>query len=145
MFYLLLEILRIILLLLIFVGFFISLLGYSYSFLGFNLNNFHYAWLAYIAIISLFFVLYRNKLQYSGWYIGKRRERLSKTTTLILVASSILLMIITPLLNSLGDCSDNRQPIFISKSDTRKSNNLSIWTHGYSKSIHYSKSVESAY
>lgn len=98
MFYLLLEILRIILLL-IFVGFFVTLLGNSYSVLGFKLNNIHYAWLAWIAIISLFFVLYRNKLQYSGWYIGKRRERLSKTTTLILVASSILLMIIAPLLN----------------------------------------------
>ncbi|NOU96204.1 hypothetical protein GC093_23690 [Paenibacillus sp. LMG 31456] len=99
MLYLLLgEILRFILLL-IFVGLSVSLLGYSYSFLGFNLNNIHYGWLAWIAIICLFFVLYRNKLQYSGWYIGKRRERLSKTTTLILVASSILLMIITPLLN----------------------------------------------
>ncbi|OPH57834.1 hypothetical protein BC351_04885 [Paenibacillus ferrarius] len=78
MFYLLLEILRIILLLLIFVGFFGTLLGCSYSFLGFNLNNINYGWLAWIAIISLFFVLYRNKLQYSGWYIGEAERKLHR-------------------------------------------------------------------
>lgn len=29
-----------------------------------------YSWLDVLAIIILFFVLYRNKLQFSGWYKG---------------------------------------------------------------------------
>ena len=30
-----------------------------------------YSWLGAMAILLLLFVLYRNKLQFSGWYEGK--------------------------------------------------------------------------
>ena len=33
-----------------------------------------YAWLGSIAVLLLLFVLYRNKLQFSGWYKGKGRD-----------------------------------------------------------------------
>lgn len=50
-----------------------------------------YSWLGAIAILILLFVLYRNKLQFSGFYKGEGRMKLSKTVTRTLVLSSILL------------------------------------------------------
>src|SRR5699024_10281779 len=46
-----------------------------------------------IAILLLLFVLYRNKLQFSGWYEGKEKEKLPKTVSFLLICSSILLLI----------------------------------------------------
>ncbi|GIO25236.1 hypothetical protein [Oceanobacillus sp. J11TS1] len=50
-----------------------------------------YSWLGVIAILLLLFVLYRNKLQFSGWYKGK--AKLPKTVSKILILSSVLLFI----------------------------------------------------
>lgn len=44
------------------------------------------------------FVLYRNKLQFSGWYKGKGRERLSKAATIILMCSSIFMLTLSAIL-----------------------------------------------
>lgn len=33
-----------------------------------------YSWLGAVAILVLLFVLYRNKLQFSGWYKGEGRK-----------------------------------------------------------------------
>src|SRR5699024_11549235 len=37
-----------------------------------------YRWLGGIAVLTLFFVLYRNKMRFSGWYKGKDRQKLAK-------------------------------------------------------------------
>ena len=42
-----------------------------------------------IAIYSLLFVLYRNKLQFSGFYNGPYRQKLSPTTTTIFITISV--------------------------------------------------------
>ncbi|PZX08223.1 hypothetical protein C7437_1011347 [Psychrobacillus insolitus] len=60
-----------------------------------------YSWLSAIAILLLIFVLYRNKLQFSGWYIGKGKVKLPKSLTVILILSSILLIVLPFVLGSL--------------------------------------------
>ncbi|MFD1361569.1 hypothetical protein [Lentibacillus salinarum] len=52
-----------------------------------------YSWLGAIAILLLLFVLYRNKLQFSGWYKGKGKVKLPKSVSYTLISSSILLII----------------------------------------------------
>jgi len=60
-----------------------------------------YSWLGAIAILLLIFVLYRNKLQFSGWYKGKGKVKLPKYLTVILILSSILLIVFPFVLGSL--------------------------------------------
>ncbi|KGR79845.1 hypothetical protein [Ureibacillus manganicus] len=60
-----------------------------------------YSWLGAIAILLLIFVLYRNKLQFSGWYKGKGMVKLPKFVTATLIIISILLIISPFLLGSL--------------------------------------------
>ena len=60
-----------------------------------------YSWLGAIAILILIFVLYRNKLQFSGWYKGEGRVKLPKSITVTLISSSILLIILPFVLGSL--------------------------------------------
>jgi hypothetical protein len=93
----LLELLRIIFIFLLLGGILWAFLVEIYSSFGFNLDD--YGWLGGIAIYLLLFVLYRNKLQFSGWYTGNGREKLSKMTSLLLIWSSVLLMILPPLLS----------------------------------------------
>ncbi|MCM3741274.1 hypothetical protein M3210_13445 [Oceanobacillus luteolus] len=83
-----LELIRVILLL--------SLLGALGWFIVGNIYRINevtevYSWFGAIAILILLFVLYRNKLQFSGWYKGEGRMKLSKIVTRTLVLSSILL------------------------------------------------------
>ncbi|RAZ67045.1 hypothetical protein [Planococcus maitriensis] len=52
-----------------------------------------YRWLGGGAVLLLIFVLYRNKLQFSGWYQGTKRDKLRRPITILLVAASVLLMI----------------------------------------------------
>ncbi|HLR67456.1 hypothetical protein [Virgibacillus alimentarius] len=52
-----------------------------------------YSWLGALAIVVLLFVLYRNKLQFSGWYKGKGRATLPKKVSLALIIISVLLII----------------------------------------------------
>ncbi|WML39690.1 hypothetical protein RCG19_21360 [Neobacillus sp. OS1-2] len=52
-----------------------------------------YSWLSSIAILLLLFVLYRNKLQFFGWYKGKGSEKLPKPFSLMLICLSLLLLI----------------------------------------------------
>lgn len=60
-----------------------------------------FSWLAAIGILILLFVLYRNRLQFSGWYKGKRRQKLPKAATVSLIISAILLFILPFVLGSL--------------------------------------------
>ncbi|SDL88902.1 hypothetical protein [Sediminibacillus halophilus] len=52
-----------------------------------------YQWLVGIAIYLVLFVLYRNKWQFSGWYQGEGRKRLSKTVTKGLLISALVLFV----------------------------------------------------
>lgn len=58
-----------------------------------------YSFLGAIAVLVILFVLYRNKLQFSGWYEGKERRKLSKNVSITLVLASILLAILPFLLD----------------------------------------------
>src|SRR5690625_6268041 len=48
----------------------------------------NYSSLAILAILILLFVLYRNKLQFSGWYKGKARKKLSRNVSVVLILLS---------------------------------------------------------
>ncbi|MBB6452663.1 glucose dehydrogenase [Salirhabdus euzebyi] len=48
---------------------------------------------AVIGIFLLLFVLYRNKLQFSGWYQGNKRVKLTTLHTKIIICCSVLLII----------------------------------------------------
>ena len=58
-----------------------------------------YAWLGGLALFILLFILYRNKIQFSGWYTGEKRKKLSKNVSRTLILLSIIL-IITPFILS---------------------------------------------
>src|SRR5690625_4327530 len=60
----------------------------------------NYSSLAILAILILLFVLYRNKLQFSGWYKGKARKKLSRNVSVVLILLSIILMITPFILSS---------------------------------------------
>lgn len=87
----LLEILRVILI-------FIFLGAWGWAILA-NIYTTHevtesYSWPGAIGILVLLFILYRNKLQFSGWYIGEGRVKLPKLVSTFLILSSILLFMI---------------------------------------------------
>jgi len=75
------------------------------GFLQFIFKNLHVTisnqngWIISVSIFLLLFVLYRNKMQFSGWYSGKKMEKLSKKTTRLLVILSCCLLILVPFLH----------------------------------------------
>ena len=73
----LLELMRIILIFGIAGSIISNIVNGIYINIGVNPNQ--YGWLGSIAILILLFVWYRNKLQFSGWYSGKGKEKLPKT------------------------------------------------------------------
>ena len=83
-----------------FVG---GILGYFFEnvYLEIGIDTEEYGWMGFIAILILMFVLYRNKLQFSGWYKGKGREKLPKIVSQILIFSSISLLLLPPVLSFL--------------------------------------------
>lgn len=66
-------------------------------------TNPKYFWLGYIAILILIFVLYRNKLQFSGWYKQKEMKRLPKAISNTLIISAGILLLLPPILSYLTD------------------------------------------
>ncbi|MGG0643078.1 hypothetical protein ABE021_03880 [Sporosarcina gallistercoris] len=54
-------------------------------------------WMGAIAVFLLIFVLYRNKLQFSGWYKGESKVKLPKAVSLALILMSLILLI-TPII-----------------------------------------------
>ena len=91
-----LELLRIILILGI-----LGALGWAVIGNTINEATESYSWLSTIAILILLFVLYRNKLQFSGWYKGKGKVKLPKAGTVTLISSSIFLIILPFVIGSL--------------------------------------------
>ncbi len=79
----LLELIRIILIFGIAGTIISTIVNGIYINIGVNMNQ--YGWLGSIAILILLFVWYRNKLQFSGWYSGKGKEKLPKMASQILI------------------------------------------------------------
>ncbi|AXI08344.1 hypothetical protein CV093_05370 [Oceanobacillus sp. 143] len=94
----LLELLRVIFIMGILGGVGWLIIGNIYSMNG---EAKPYSWLGAIAIFVLIFVLYRNKLQFSGWYKGNGRNKLSKKVSITLVLVSVLLIFSPFVLSSL--------------------------------------------
>ena len=93
----LLELFRIILLFIVIGGLTWFVVENVYIF---NKTTQTYRWLGGIAVLILLFVLYRNKLQFSGWYKGKDRQKLTKKISSSLIFISIILFV-SPFLISL--------------------------------------------
>lgn len=66
-----------------------------------NIGVNQHGWLGSIAILLLLFVWYRNKLQFSGWYSGKGKEKLPKMASQILILCSVFLLCTPPVLSVL--------------------------------------------
>ncbi|TFB22864.1 hypothetical protein E3U55_06395 [Filobacillus milosensis] len=82
-----LELLRIAILFIVIGGVLWALIENVYD------NSSTTAWVTSLAVLIIFFVLYRNILQFSGWYKGKGRNKLSKSVTLSLIGASIILLL----------------------------------------------------
>ncbi|UPM56257.1 hypothetical protein [Gottfriedia acidiceleris] len=95
---LILEVIRIILIFGL-IGALISTVV-SEIYIEFSVNLTHTGWSCYFGILVLIFVMYRNKIQFSGWYNGKGREKLTKIVTKLLISCSII-MILIPGINEL--------------------------------------------
>ena len=67
-----------------------------YSTIGIDTEK--YGWSSMLGIFILIFVLYRNKLQFSGWYKGKGREKLPKGLSNTLIISAAILLLLPPIL-----------------------------------------------
>ncbi len=70
-----------------------------YTTIGIDTDN--YGWTAMLGVFILIFVLYRNKLQFSGWYTGKGGEKLPKGLSKLLIISAIVLLLFSPFLHFL--------------------------------------------
>ncbi len=93
----LLELFRILFIFALAGFFFGAILSALYSKMGIEQEK--YGWLGSIAILLLLFVLYRNKLQFNGWYKGSERVKLPKVVSQILIFSSIGLLLLPPVLH----------------------------------------------
>ena len=87
----LLELIRIIVIFFIIYLIFGSLIYIIYLDMSTDIETF--GWMVLTAFLILYFVLYRNKFQFSGWYKGKERKSLPKNITIILVSSGSVLLI----------------------------------------------------
>ncbi|CEG27219.1 hypothetical protein BN1002_02075 [Bacillus sp. B-jedd] len=94
----LLELIRIVVLFGIFYMISGKIITYVYQKLDTEISSI-YGIMPAISIFILFFVLYRNKLQFSGWYKGK--DKLSNRGTKWLICSAVFLFILPPILHFL--------------------------------------------
>jgi hypothetical protein len=69
-----------------------------YANIGINVDNTNGAWLVGFAIIISLFVLYRNKLQFSGFYKGEGKVKLPRKVSVSLISCSVIMLFIAPLL-----------------------------------------------
>lgn len=99
MFRLFLELIRIIVIFLILGSMMGALMSFIYASLGINVDNTNGGWLVSVSIFILFFVLYRNKFQFSGFYNGPGKEKLPKKVSNSLILCSILMLFIAPFFN----------------------------------------------
>ncbi|BBH24274.1 hypothetical protein Back11_56190 [Paenibacillus baekrokdamisoli] len=95
-----LELLRIIIIVVLLWGFSGYLIRKIYSEIDINIDK--HGWIAMLGIYILIFVLYRNKMQFSGWYKGQGREKLPRGATQLLLSGSILLILLPAFLSLLN-------------------------------------------
>lgn len=60
-----------------------------------------YSWMGFLAILILYFVLYRNKLQFGGWYKGAERKKLPIRLSQVLISLSVVLILLPPILSKI--------------------------------------------
>ena len=66
-------------------------------------TEYQYLLYGYMAIPILFFVLYRNKWQFSGWHKGNAQKKLPKIGSIILLTGASILLVLPPILSRLMD------------------------------------------
>ncbi|KZE69182.1 hypothetical protein AWM68_02630 [Fictibacillus phosphorivorans] len=94
-----LELIRIMVIVFVFGGVMGAVIKAIHTQLGFNLENTNGGWLVGISIFLLVFVLYRNKLQFSGFYKDNKKEKLPRKVSAALILCSFLLLVIAPLIS----------------------------------------------
>lgn len=94
-----LELLRILIILLIVGGLMGGIAKLIYASFGINVDNTNGGWLVGLSILIFLFVLYRNKLQFSGYYKGKEKVKLPKLVSNFLIVCSVVLLILVPLVH----------------------------------------------
>lgn len=92
-----LELIRILIVLLVIGGLMGELAKLIYMSFGINVDNTNGGWLVGLSILIFLFVLYRNKLQFSGYYEGKDKEKLPKSVSNFLILCSFVLLILAPI------------------------------------------------
>ena len=92
----LLEIIRVITIFLV-LGYFSGVL-LEEIYLSFE-TEYQYLLYGYMAIPILFFVIYRNKWQFSGWYKGKEQKKLPKIGSILLLTIASILLVLPPILS----------------------------------------------
>ncbi len=70
-----------------------------YASLGINVDETLGAWFVGPAILILLFVLYRNNLQFSGFYKGEGKVKLPRKVSVFLISCSMIMLVIAPFLN----------------------------------------------
>lgn len=90
-----LELFRIITIIFV-IGMIMGLIIHSiYAIFGIAVEN--TGWIVGMAIFPLLYVLYKNRLQFSGFYKNGKQVKLSNRTTAILLCSSVLMLTVAPL------------------------------------------------
>ena len=97
MFRVLLELIRVTAIFIILGLLMSTLIKFIYSSLGINVEDTNGGWIVGLSILIIIFVLYRNKLQFSGFYKGEKRVKLPKAVSVFLVSCSFLMLIFAPL------------------------------------------------
>lgn len=91
------ELIRIILIFIVLGSIASYLLARIYESIGGTSDS--YNWMGFAGVFILLFVLYRNRLQFSGWYEGRGKNKLSQRATGILVVSAGVLLIMPVVLS----------------------------------------------
>ena len=74
-----------------------ALMKLIYASLGINVDDTNGGLIVGLSILILIFVLYRNKLQFSGFYKEEKRVKLPKAVSILLISCSVLMLIFAPL------------------------------------------------
>lgn len=94
-----LEFLRVLFILIVGTGI-LSFWGiWVYDLIGIDLMASSMAWMTSLANLIIVFVIYRNSLQFSGWFKSSKSTKITRRLTIGLLGVSAILLIM-PLLNS---------------------------------------------
>lgn len=93
--FLLLELIRIILLFVLLGSIAQYFINQLYVSLNIQLNT-NGSFLVLLGVLIGFFVLYRDKFQFSGFYKGPNQVKLPKYFSVLLICISIILLILAP-------------------------------------------------